>query len=109
VWPSGYRILTANGARLRPTLQKTGKTHHEEASSLDRALLGLTVAAGAADLPRRTVAPMVAPIMTVPVFTWTGFYVGVNAGYGFADSGNNQSTYFLPGGSILNSAARTAR
>ena len=68
------------------------------------ALVGLTMTAGAADLPRRTVAPpMVAPIMTVPVFTWTGFYVGVNAGYGFADSGNNQSTYFLPGGSVLNS------
>ena len=47
------------------------------------ALLGLTVTAGAADLPRRTVAPVMAPIVSVPVFTWTGFYVGVQGGYAF--------------------------
>lgn len=46
------------------------------------AALGLVVAgaASAADLPSRK-GPVAAPIYLPPVFTWTGFYVGANAGY----------------------------
>jgi outer membrane immunogenic protein len=63
--------------------------------------LGLTVGATAADLPRRAAPPVFAP---VPIFTWTGFYVGVNAGYGFGDEDdNNLGSYFLPAGSVINS------
>src|SRR5215207_7862243 len=51
------------------------------------ALFGLTAAAMAADVPSRTIAPVTpaVPVASAPVFTWTGFYVGVNAGYGFSD------------------------
>jgi outer membrane immunogenic protein len=51
------------------------------------ALVAMGSIALAADLPRKSVPAMVAP---VPLFTWTGFYVGVNAGYGFGD-GNTQT------------------
>jgi outer membrane immunogenic protein len=60
------------------------------------ALLGLSVAASAADLPRRAAPPVYAP---VPVFTWTGFYVGVNAGYAWGDN-NNDGTVFVPAGAL---------
>ncbi len=47
------------------------------------ALLGLATGAVAADLPsRRAPAPIIA---AAPLFTWTGFYVGVNAGFGWSN------------------------
>lgn len=41
-------------------------------------LASVSSAAVAADLPSRKVAP--APLYAAPVFTWTGFYIGLNAG-----------------------------
>jgi outer membrane immunogenic protein len=54
------------------------------------AAVGFASAASAADLPRKSVAP--APFaQPLPAFTWTGFYVGLNAGYAF-DTGKSQLT-----------------
>jgi outer membrane immunogenic protein len=47
------------------------------------AVLALPVAASAADLPRK--GPAYAPPPPPPPYSWTGFYVGVNAGYGLAN------------------------
>src|SRR3984885_14693759 len=68
------------------------------------ALMALgTVVAQAADLPTRKEAP--APIFVPPPFTWTGFYIGLNAG-GIWPSGSRNATLFDPNaatdGSFIN-------
>jgi outer membrane immunogenic protein len=64
-----------------------------------------TVAAQAADLPTKKEAP--APVYVPPPFTWTGFYVGLNAG-GIWSSGSRSLTLFDPNaatdGAFLNNA-----
>lgn len=47
------------------------------------ALALIAAPALAADLPRRSGAVAPAPVYSAPVFTWTGFYVGAQAGYGW--------------------------
>ena len=50
-------------------------------------------AASAADLPSRVApAPVFAP---APIFTWSGFYAGVNAGWGWRD--DDEETVVLTG------------
>ena len=70
------------------------------------AALGLIAAgaASAADLPSRK-GPVVAPAY-VPAFTWTGFYVGANAGYGWGNVNTNAAVSigdldgFIGGGQV---------
>ena len=60
------------------------------------------VAAQAADLPTRKEAPV--PVFVPPPFTWTGFYIGLNAG-GIITSGSRSVTLFDPvAGDFLNSS-----
>ncbi|UMY18351.1 porin family protein [Methylobacterium organophilum] len=67
------------------------------------AFTALTTAASAADLPRRAAPPPPQVFTPVPVFTWTGFYLGVNAGYGFDASSRSTTNYALRRGTLDNS------
>jgi outer membrane immunogenic protein len=69
--------------------------------SLLAGVAGLTLAAtvaSAADLPARAAPPPAPVFAAVPVFTWTGFYVGGNLGWGWRD--NNNETVVLTGPGI---------
>lgn len=63
---------------------------------ISTAFVSIAGAALAADLPARTVAP--SPYIAAPAFTWSGFYVGLNAGAGFnsKNDGGISSTGLSP-------------
>jgi outer membrane immunogenic protein len=82
------------------------------ATALTSLLLGTSFAANAADLPPAMPrAPVAYMPVAVPVFSWTGFYIGGNLGGGWSrgnvvDSAfgvnfnNGNSTSFLGGGQV---------
>lgn len=55
----------------------------------------LAAPALAADLPVRAPAP--APVYMAPVFTWSGFYVGVNAGYAWGKARYTDLNFYNAG------------
>ncbi len=60
-------------------------------------LLAMAASAAAADLPSTKGEPIYAP-PPPPVFSWTGFYIGAQAGYGWG----HKSDYILfPGGAVV--------
>jgi outer membrane immunogenic protein len=68
------------------------------------ATLMTTVAstAFAADLPSRKAAPAMAPAYVIAPFSWTGFYVGVNGGYGWSSTrGNANNSFTNPSGGLI--------
>jgi outer membrane immunogenic protein len=73
-------------------LIKQEKSMSFRSALLASAAILVAGSAFAADLPARVAAP--APYIAAPIFTWTGFYVGLNAGAGFnKSSGHNYYGY----------------
>jgi outer membrane immunogenic protein len=67
--------------------------------------LALATPAAAADLSARY--PVKAPPMMAPVWNWTGFYIGINGGYGWGDSewtlqpgGFDEGSHSMDGGTV---------
>jgi outer membrane immunogenic protein len=50
------------------------------------AIVAMMGAANAADMGRRRAMPTKAPAYVEPFYNWTGFYAGINGGYGFGNS-----------------------
>ena len=54
----------------------------------------------AADLPSKTATPVFAAPPSIPVFSWTGFYAGVQAGYQFGRDRASLASPFLGSASL---------
>jgi outer membrane immunogenic protein len=62
-------------------------------------MAGVASGAMAADLPSHKSPYAPAPMYVQPAFTWTGFYVGINGGYGFGGIGD--TNFGNPSGGLV--------
>jgi outer membrane immunogenic protein len=74
-------------------------------ASIGLLALALSGTANAADLQRRSAAPVTAPVYMPVAYNWTGFYAGITGGWGFgnsswADSVANTGDFDVSGGLI---------
>src|SRR4051794_4783534 len=80
------------------------KTRTRSATMKNLLLAGVAIAglvagasvASAADLPARQAPPPAPFVAAIPIFTWTGFYVGAQVGYAWGDNNND-----IPGGAFV--------
>jgi outer membrane immunogenic protein len=82
-------------SKLRIGRRKTFRARLQGMVLATAALGLLGGSALAADLPTRK-GPPLAPVYIPPAFTWTGFYVGANAGYGWHNNNNNNNNGLFP-------------
>lgn len=74
-----------------------------KATVASAALLTASGAAMAADAPVYDKAPVAEPMVdTAPVWSWTGFYAGVNAGYGWGDLETDEDNAVFDNGTDFN-------
>jgi outer membrane immunogenic protein len=72
------------------------------------ALALMSASAMAADLPARTMAPAPAPFIAPPMFTWTGFYAGVNAGWTRSEGRVDRGAFSGVGAGVLDAPLNNA-
>ena len=72
------------------------------------AALAVSSSAFAADLPNRKMAPAPEPMYAAPIFTWTGFYIGANAGAAFNGKNGGFTTSGFGAAAIPNAYYGTA-
>jgi len=69
-------------------------------------LASVATSAFASDLPSRKAPPVMAPAYAPLAYSWTGFYVGVNGGYGIGDfSGFGSTEFGRPSGGLIGATA----